>query len=76
MNKFKPHTRNQRIMYRIHKQEERIYDLELLVGSLQREKDSVKEDKNGYDCGITIDSFQDIKVGDFIETFEMIEVKK
>ena len=46
------------------------------IGSLQREKDSVKEVKNGYDCGITIDSFQDIKVGDFIETFEMIEVKK
>ena len=46
------------------------------IGSLQREKDSVKEVKNGYDCGITIDSFQDIKVGDFIETFEMVEVKK
>lgn len=35
MNKLKPHTRNQRRMYRIHKQEERIYNLELLVGSLQ-----------------------------------------
>ena len=46
------------------------------IGSLQLEKDSVKEVKNGYDCGITIDSFQDIKVGDFIETFEMVEVKK
>ena len=46
------------------------------IGSLQREKDSVKEVKNGYDCGITIDSFQDIKEGDIIETFEMVEVKK
>ena len=45
------------------------------IGSLQREKDSVKEVKNGYDCGITIDSFQDIKEGDIIETFEVVEVK-
>ena len=46
------------------------------IGSLQREKDSVKEVKNGYDCGITIDSYQDIKEGDIIETFVMKEVKK
>lgn len=46
------------------------------IGSLQHEKDSVKEVKNGYDCGITIDSFQDIKEGDIIETFENKEVKK
>ena len=46
------------------------------IGSLQREKDSVKEVKNGYDCGITIENFQDVKVGDTIETFELVEVKK
>ena len=46
------------------------------IGSLQHEKDSVKEVKNGYDCGITIESFQDIKEGDIIETFELVEVKK
>ncbi len=46
------------------------------IASLQREKDSVKEVKNGYDCGITIESFQDIKEGDTIETYEMVEVKK
>ncbi|MBQ8892723.1 MAG: translation initiation factor IF-2 [Bacilli bacterium] len=46
------------------------------IGSLQREKDSVREVKNGYDCGITIESFQDIKEGDVIETFEQVEVKK
>lgn len=45
------------------------------IGSLQREKDSAKEVKNGYDCGITIESFQDMKVGDIIETFDMVEVK-
>ena len=46
------------------------------IGSLQREKDSVREVKNGYDCGITIESFQDIKEGDIIETYENVEVKK
>ena len=46
------------------------------IGSLQREKDSVKEVKNGYDCGITIESFQDIKEGDIIEAFTNVEVKK
>ena len=45
------------------------------IGSLQREKDSVREVKNGYDCGITIESFQDIKEGDIIETYENVEVK-
>lgn len=48
MNKFKPHTRNQRRMYRIHEQEERIYDLELVVGSLQRENKKLKEQLGKY----------------------------
>ena len=46
------------------------------IGSLQREKDSVKEVKKGYECGITIDGFNDIKVGDVIEAYEMVEVKR
>lgn len=46
------------------------------IGSLQREKDSVKEVKKGLECGITIENFSDIKVGDIIEAYEMIEVKK
>ena len=46
------------------------------IASLQREKDSVKEVKNGYDCGITLDNYQDIKVGDIVETYENKEVKK
>ena len=45
------------------------------IGSLQHEKDSVKEVKKGYECGITIDGFNDIKVGDTIEAYEMVEVK-
>ena len=46
------------------------------IGSLQREKDSVKEVKKGYECGITIENFNDIKPGDIIESYEMIEKKK
>ncbi len=45
------------------------------IGSLQREKDSVKEVKNGFDCGITIENYSDIKIGDIIEAYEMKEVK-
>ena len=46
------------------------------IGSLQREKDSVKEVKKGYECGITVENFNDIKVGDTIEAYEMVEVKR
>lgn len=46
------------------------------IGSLQREKDQVKEVKQGFDCGITIENYIDIKVGDIIETYEMKEVKR
>ncbi len=45
------------------------------IGSLQREKDSVKEVNHGYDCGITIENYIDIKIGDIIQTYEMKEVK-
>ena len=44
------------------------------IGSIQREKDSVKEVKKGLECGITIENFNDIKVGDIIEAYEMVEV--
>ena len=50
-----------------------IYDGKM--GSLQREKDSVKEVKKGLECGITITNFSDIKVGDVIEAYEMVEKK-
>lgn len=46
------------------------------ISSIQREKDSVKEVKEGYECGITIENFNDIKVGDIFETYEMVEVKR
>ena len=45
------------------------------IASLQREKDQAKEVKAGFDCGIVVDSFPDIKEGDIIEAFEEREVK-
>ncbi len=47
-----------------------------VIASLQREKDTVKEVKNGFECGITIENFNDIKPGDVFETYELIEVKR
>ncbi|MBS1637657.1 MAG: translation initiation factor IF-2 [Bacteroidetes bacterium] len=45
------------------------------LGSLKRFKDDVKEVAAGYECGLNIDGFNDIKVGDIIEGYEMIEIK-
>ena len=45
------------------------------IKTLKRFKDEVKEVANGYECGIIFESFNDIKVGDFIETFIEIEEK-
>ena len=45
------------------------------IASLQREKDTVKEVKKGFECGITLEKFNDFKEGDTIEVYEMIEVK-
>ena len=46
------------------------------VGSLQRFKDSVKEVTAGYECGMSIDRFNDIKEGDVFERFAMEEIKQ
>ena len=46
------------------------------LSSLKRFKDDVKEVKKGYDCGLQINDFKDIKVGDEIEGFINVEVKK
>ena len=45
------------------------------ISSLKRFKDDVKEVANGYECGIMFEKFNDIKVGDFIETFIEIQEK-
>ena len=46
------------------------------IGSLQRFKDSVKEVAQGYECGLSFEKYNDIKVGDVIEVFVMQEIKQ
>ena len=46
------------------------------LGSLQREKDQAKEVKAGFECGMTIDGYNDEKEGDIIEGYEMVEEKE
>jgi translation initiation factor IF-2 len=45
------------------------------LASLRRFKDDVKEVTKGYECGVGLENFNDIKVGDFIEAFESVEEK-
>lgn len=46
------------------------------LASLKREKDDVKEVSSGFECGLNIANYNDIKEGDIIEAFEEIEIKK
>lgn len=46
------------------------------LGSLKRFKDDVKEVKHGYECGLNIDKYNDIKVGDLVEAYHEVEVAK
>ncbi len=46
------------------------------LGSLKRFKDDVKEVTSGMDCGLNIESYNDIKIGDIIEGYEQVEVKR
>ena len=48
---------------------------EIKIDSLKREKDDVKEVSEGYECGIKLEKFSDIKEGDIFECFEMEEIK-
>ena len=50
--------------------------VETKISSLQREKDQVKEVKKGFECGLTLDNYSDIKTGDTIEIYEVVEVKR
>ncbi len=47
-----------------------------VLGSLKRFKDDVREVKNNYECGLNIDKFNDIKIGDIVEAFEQVEVAR
>jgi translation initiation factor IF-2 len=46
------------------------------LGSLKRFKDEVKEVVSGMECGLNIENFNDLKVGDVIEAYKTTEVKK
>ena len=46
------------------------------LGSLKRFKDDAKEVAKGYECGLNIEKFNDIKVGDIVEGYDEVEVKR
>jgi len=46
------------------------------LGSLKRFKDDVKEVASGFDCGLNIDGFNDVKIGDIIEAYTIVEIKR
>ena len=46
------------------------------IGALKRFKDDVNEVKSGYECGLSIKNFNDIKVGDVVESYEIVELKR
>ena len=46
------------------------------VGSLKRFKADVKEVSAGQDCGLNVESFNDIRIGDIVEGYEQVEVKR
>jgi translation initiation factor IF-2 len=46
------------------------------LSSLKRFKDDVKEVSSGYDCGLTINNYNDLRIGDFVEAYDEVEVKR
>jgi translation initiation factor IF-2 len=46
---------------------------ETTIASLRREKDDVTEVREGFECGVTLANYSDIKIGDIIETYELRE---
>ena len=46
------------------------------LGSLKRFKDDVKEVTTGFECGLNITNYNDVKIGDLVEAYEEVEVKK
>ena len=46
------------------------------LGTLRRFKDDVREVKDGYECGIALDSYQDMQIGDVVEAYEVEEVAR
>ena len=57
----------------VHATRDGVVVAESSIASLRREKDDVTEVREGYECGMTLANYSDIKVDDVIETFEMVE---
>lgn len=67
--KLKEHTRNQKRMYRIHKQDEKIHDLELMIGKLQQENKQLKMIVNEYERlnkGFKITAVQEYNIDELL----------
>jgi translation initiation factor IF-2 len=47
-----------------------------VIGSLKRFKEDVREVREGYECGINVEGFNDVKVGDVIEAYKIEEVQR
>ena len=47
-----------------------------VLGSLKRFKDDAKEVISGQDCGLNIENYNDIKIGDVVEAYQIVEVKR
>ena len=47
-----------------------------VLSSLKRFKDDAKEVQKGFECGLSIENYNDIKVGDIVEGYEEVEVKR
>ena len=47
-----------------------------VLGSLKRFKDDVKEVSAGFDCGLNVENFNDIKIGDLVEAYDIVEIKR
>ena len=59
---------------RITRDSEQIY--EGALASLKRFKDDVKEVNTGYECGLVFEKFNDVKEGDYVEAYDMVEVSR
>jgi translation initiation factor IF-2 len=46
------------------------------INTLRRFKDDVKEVREGFECGISLTDFQDLKQGDIIETYDLREIER
>ena len=47
-----------------------------VLGSLKRFKDDAKEVNAGMDCGLNVEGYNDIKIGDIIEAYQIVEIKR